>query len=52
MTIQQMNINRRIIDLRFELDDCRKYRNFFRIAEIRLEIARLEGILRVQNNLK
>lgn len=51
MTIQQMNINRRIVDLRFEMDDCREFRNFHRVAEIRLEIARLEAILRIQNNI-
>lgn len=52
MNIFQINVNRRIIDLRFELDDCRKFRNFHRMAEIRLEIARLQGLLRTQKNLQ
>lgn len=46
MNTFQTNVNRRIIDLRFELDDCRQYRNFYRMAEIRLEIARLQALLR------
>lgn len=52
MNTFETNVNRRIIDLRFELEDCRQYRNFHRMAEIRLEIARLEAILRMQNNLQ
>ena len=50
--IFQYNVNHRIVSLRFELDDCRKYRNFHRAAEIQLEIARLQGILRMQKNLQ
>lgn len=52
MNTFQTNVNRRIIDLRYELDDCRQYRNFHRMAEIRLEIARLQGILRTAQNLQ
>jgi ribosomal protein L29 len=52
MNTFQTNVNRRIIDLRFELDDCKEFRNFHRMAEIRLEIARLQGILRTQKNLQ
>ena len=52
MNTFQTNVNRRIIDLRFELDDCKEFRNFHRMAEIRLEIARLQGILRMQKNLQ
>jgi ribosomal protein L29 len=52
MNTFQTNVNRRIIGLRFELDDCKECRNFHRMAEIRLEIARLQGILRTQKNLQ
>lgn len=44
--IFQYNVNHRIVSLRFELDDCRQYRNFHRAAEIRLEIAKLQELLR------
>ena len=46
MNIIQINVNRRIIDLTYEMDDCRKFRNFYRVAEIRLEIERLQAMLR------
>ena len=52
MNTFQTNVNRRIIDLRFELDTCKEFRNFHRMAEIRLEIARLQGILRMQKIFK
>ena len=44
--IFQYNVNHRIVSLRFELDDCRQYRNLRRAAEIRLEIAKLQELLR------
>lgn len=46
MNTFQINVNRRIIGLRYEMDDCRKFRNFYRVAEIRLEIERLQAMLR------
>jgi hypothetical protein len=39
----------RIISLRFEIDNYREARMFGKVAELRLEIARLEGILRNMN---
>lgn len=39
------DIMREIISLRFDLDNFREARMFGKVAEIRLEIARLEGIL-------
>lgn len=39
------DIMRQIISLRFDLDNFREARMFGKVAEIRLEIARLEGIL-------
>ena len=39
------DIMREIISLRFDLDNYRECRMFGKVAEIRLEIARLEGIL-------
>jgi len=39
-------INFRIVSLRMEMDDMREARLFHRVAEIRLEIARLQAILR------
>jgi ribosomal protein L29 len=50
--IAQYNLNHRIVSLQIELDDCKQFRNFHRMAEIRLEIARLQGILRAQKNLQ
>lgn len=50
MNAFQTNVNRRIIDLRYEMDDAREARMFHRVAEIRLEIARLQAMLR--NNLQ
>jgi ribosomal protein L29 len=50
--IAQYNLNHRIVSLQIELDDCKQFQNFHRMAEIRLEIARLQGILRVQKNLQ
>lgn len=52
MNTFQENVNRRIVDLRWELDDCRKFRQFHRAAEIRLEIARLQAMLRNTKNLQ
>jgi hypothetical protein len=46
MNAFQTNVNRRIIDLRYEMDDYREARMFHRVAEIRLEIARLQAMLR------
>ena len=49
--IAQYNLNHRIVSLRFELDDCKEFRNFHRMAEIRLEIARLQAMLRNVKNI-
>lgn len=40
-------INYRIISLRYDIDNYREARMFAKVAELRLEIARLEAILRV-----
>jgi hypothetical protein len=45
-------INYKIISLRYDIDNYRQLRNFYKIAELRLEIARLQGILRTEKNLK
>lgn len=41
----KMKIIQRIIDLRWEMDDYRAARMYGKVAEIRLEIARLEALL-------
>ena len=41
----KMKIVQRIIDLRWEMDDYRSARMYGKVAEIRLEIARLEALL-------
>jgi hypothetical protein len=41
----KMKIVQRIIDLRWEMDDYRQARMYGKVAEIRLEIARLEAML-------
>ena len=38
-------ILRQIVELRFDLDNYRQLRQFGKVAEIRLEIARLEAML-------
>ena len=49
--IVQYNLNHRIVSLQIELDDCKPFRNFHRMAEIRLEIARLQAMLRNVKNI-
>ena len=41
----KMKIMEKIVDLRNEMDDYREMRMFGKVAEIRLEIARLEYLL-------
>jgi hypothetical protein len=41
----KMKILEKIVDLRYEMDDYREMRMFGKVAEIRLEIARLETLL-------
>jgi hypothetical protein len=45
MKNMKMKIVQRIIDLRWEMDDYRSARMYGKVAEIRLEIARLEALL-------
>ena len=45
MENMKMKIMREIVSLRFEMDDYRQMRMFHKVAEIRLEIARLEALL-------
>ena len=52
MTLKETNINRRIVDLRWEIDDCKECRNWKRAKELREEIDRLEMVLRIQNNIE
>lgn len=40
-------INYQIISLRYDIDNYREARMFGKVAELRLEIARLEAILRL-----
>ena len=40
-------INYQIISLRYEIDNYREARMFGKVAELRLEIARLEAMLRL-----
>jgi uncharacterized small protein (DUF1192 family) len=48
----QQEINHRIVSLRFEIDNYRADRNYNKVAELQLEIARLQGILRTAKNLQ
>lgn len=48
----QDEINYRIVSMRFDIDNYREARMFNKVAELQLEIARLQGILRTANNLK
>ena len=41
----KMKIVERIVNLRWEMDDYRQARMYGKVAEIRLEIARLEALL-------
>ena len=41
----KMKIMEKIVDLRYEMDDYREMRMYGKVAEIRLEIARLEALL-------
>lgn len=41
----KMKIMQEIISLRFDMDNYREMRMFGKVAEIRLEIARLEALL-------
>jgi hypothetical protein len=45
MENMKMKIMREIISLRYDLDNYREIRMFGKVAEIRLEIARLEAML-------
>ncbi len=45
MENMKMKIMREIISLRYDLDNYREMRMFGKVAEIRLEIARLEAML-------
>lgn len=42
---QKMKILQKIVDLRWEMDNYRSARMYGKVAEIRLEIARLEALL-------
>lgn len=48
----QEEINYRIVSLRFDIDNYREARMYHKVAELQLEIARLQGILRMQKNLQ
>jgi len=50
MTIEEMNY--RIVSLRMDMDNYRAARQFGKVSELRLEIARIEGVIREKNNLK
>jgi len=52
MNTFQEKINYQIISLRYDIDNYRNARMFGKVAELRLEIARLEGILRTKKNLQ
>lgn len=45
MTREQ--INYQIVSLRYDIDNYRQARMFGKVAELRLEIARLEAVLRI-----
>jgi len=42
---QKMKIMEKIISLRYDIDNYREARQFAKVAELRLEIARLEALL-------
>ena len=52
MNTFQEKINYKIISLRFEIDNYRQDRKYHKVAELQLEIARLQGILRTSKNLQ
>lgn len=41
----KMNIMREIVNLRYDMDFYREEQNWYKVAQIRLEIARLEAML-------
>jgi len=41
----KMKIMREIVNLRYDMDFYREERNWYKVAQIRLEIARLEAML-------
>jgi hypothetical protein len=43
--MDRLKVMQEIIGLRYELDNYRNDRNWYKVAEIRLEIARLEALL-------
>jgi hypothetical protein len=43
--MEKLKVMQEIIGLRYELDNYRNDRNWYKVAEIRLEIARLEALL-------
>ena len=45
-------INYRIVSLRYDIDNYRAARMFHKVAELRMEIERLQDILRTQKNLQ
>ena len=45
MMNMKQKILRTIVELRFEIDNYRQLRQFGKVAELRLEIARLEALL-------
>lgn len=50
MNVSEINV--KIISLRYDIDNYREARMFHKVAELRMEIARLQGILRMQKNLQ
>lgn len=42
----------RIVSIRFEIENYRKARDFRKVAELTIEMARLEGILRFKNSVQ
>jgi hypothetical protein len=43
--MEKLKVMQEIIGLRYELDNYRNDRNWYKVAEIRLEIARLQALL-------
>jgi hypothetical protein len=43
--MEKLKVMQEIIGLRYELDNYRNDRNWYKVAQIRLEIARLEALL-------
>jgi hypothetical protein len=43
--MEKVKVMQEIIGLRYELDNYRNDRNWYKVAQIRLEIARLEALL-------